>query len=264
MTSARTCLPRRLLARASRPQLKHDGRQTETGRREDMTMRGYYDGHLSGRRLRQCYEIAPPRVKQYLEAEIRFVLQHVEPDDAVLELGCGYGRVIARLAEAARRVVGIDTSTDSLDLARQLLGTDSQCEFLEMDAVTLDFDESVFDKVVCAQNGICAFGVDQKALLQQALRVTRPGGSVLFSTYSERFWKNRLRWFEMQAAAGLVGAIDYDKTENGTIVCEDGFRTGLISPAAWRSLAASLKVDPTITEVDESSVWCEIVVEKAS
>jgi hypothetical protein len=47
---------------------------------------------LSGVRLQRCYKIAPPRVQQYLEAEVAFVLSHLHPGDEVLELGCGYGR----------------------------------------------------------------------------------------------------------------------------------------------------------------------------
>jgi len=229
-----------------------------------MTMRGYYVEKLSGQRLRQCYELAPPRVKQYLEAEIQFVLERLEPSDVVLELGCGYGRAATRLAAVARRVVGIDTSSDSLALARELAGPGSRCEFLTMDALELAFDDAEFDKVVCIQNGIRAFGVDRRALLRQSLRVTRPGGRVLFSTYSRRFWADRLGWFEAQAAAGLVGAIDYDRTRNDTIVCKDGFSSGLVSPDEWRSLAASLGASPTITEIDESSVWCEIAVGEAA
>ena len=229
-----------------------------------MTMRGYYTEKLSGQRLRQCYEIAPPRVRRYLEAEIQFVLERLESSDAVLELGCGYGRVATRLAEVAGHVVGIDTSTESLEFARQLEGLNSRCEFLEMDALELAFDDAEFDKVICVQNGICAFGVDQKALLREALRVARPGGRLLFSTYSPRFWADRLRWFEAQAAAGLVGAIDYERTGNGAIFCKDGFSTGIVSPEAWGSLAASLGVNSTITEIDESSVWFESVVELAT
>ena len=227
-------------------------------------MRGYYSGNLFGERLRRCYEIAPPRVQRYLEAEIDFVLAHLERNDAVLELGCGYGRVAFRLAEVAGRVVGIDTSSTSIALARETAGSDTRCEFLKMDALELTFGESMFDKVVCVQNGICAFGVNKEILIQQALRVTRPGGRALFSTYSERFWADRLEWFEAQAATGLIGAIDYKRTGNGTIVCKDGFYAGVMTPDAFRLVAKQLGVTPEITEVDESSVFCEIVVQETA
>ncbi len=222
-------------------------------------MRGYYVGKLSGKRLRRCYEIASPRVQRYLEAEIRCVQSRLGPEDAVLELGCGYGRVALRLAEVAKRVVGIDTAADSLALARQLADGDPRLEFLDMDALDLAFDDATFDTVVCVQNGICAFGVDRDALVREALRVTRPGGRVLFSSYAERFWPHRLEWFEAQAAAGLVGPIDYEKSRDGTIVCKDGFKSGLATPRAFRSLGAALGVGVEVTEVDGSSVVCEIV-----
>ena len=221
-------------------------------------MRGYYSTKLSGNRLRQCYELASTRVKQYLEAEIGFVLSRLRPTDSVLELGCGYGRAAFRLAEVAARVVGIDTASESLILARHLASPGSRCQFLRMDASALTFRDGTFDVVACVQNGIGAFAVDPERLMREALRVTRPGGSALFSTYSAEFWPERLRWFESQAAAGLVGAIDYDQTGNGTVVCKDGFRTGTFSAEAFRALGRRLGVEPVITAVDDSSVFCEI------
>jgi len=223
-------------------------------------MRGYYTGKLSGERLRRCYEIASPRVKRYLAAEIRFLLSRVGHDDTVLELGCGYGRVVLELGKVAKRVVGIDTAPDSIALARRTASFGSRCQFLEMDALSLAFDESVFDVVVCVQNGISAFGVDQEVLLRQALRVTRPRGRVLLSTYSENFWEDRLEWFEAQADHGLVGPIDHERTVQGTIVCKDGFHAGIVSPDAFSSLGARLGLKVEVTEVDRSSVFCEIVV----
>jgi 2-polyprenyl-6-hydroxyphenyl methylase/3-demethylubiquinone-9 3-methyltransferase len=220
---------------------------------------GYYSTKLSGQRLRKCYEIAPPRVRQYLESEINFILDRLGPEDVVLEPGCGYGRAALRFATVARRVVGIDTSGDSLTLARELAGAASRCEFVEMDATDLKFPDHEFDVVACIQNGICAFGVDQKTLLEESLRVTRPGGRVFFSTYSERFWQHRLRWFELQAELGLVGEIDHGLTGNGVIVCKDGFRAGFMNPEGFRSLCPGTGSTPKITEVDGSSLFCELV-----
>ncbi|NOY06400.1 MAG: methyltransferase domain-containing protein [Chlorobi bacterium] len=227
-----------------------------------MPMTGYYEKNLSGRRLQHCYEIAPPRVRQYLDAEIEHVISRLRPSDTVLELGCGYGRVALRLAETARHVVGIDTSLESIALARELAGDDSRCRFRVMDALDLCYQDASFDAVVCVQNGICAFGVDREALLREALRVARPGGRVLFSTYSDRFWPHRLEWFEAQAEAGLVGEIDHSLSGNGVIVCEDGFRVGRMSREDWKNLCARVGVEPGITEVDGSSVFCEIAMRK--
>jgi cyclopropane fatty-acyl-phospholipid synthase-like methyltransferase len=74
-------------------------------------MTSYYRQRLSGRRLQRCYEVASPRVQQYLEAEIVHALERIRPADTVLELGCGYGRIALRVADVAHRVVGIDNAT---------------------------------------------------------------------------------------------------------------------------------------------------------
>jgi ubiquinone/menaquinone biosynthesis C-methylase UbiE len=222
-------------------------------------MASYYAERLSAERLRQCYEIAPPRVQQYLNAEIVHVLSRIRATDTVLELGCGYGRVMLKLAARARMVIGIDTSAASVRLARELLSGLPNCWLLRMDALALGFRERVFDFVVCIQNGISAFGVDQGALIAESIRVTRAGGRVLFSSYSEKFWKPRLEWFELQAAHGLVGEIDWDATGDGVIVCQDGFKATTVSPDQFTALASQFNARVHIEEVDEASLFCEIV-----
>ncbi len=217
----------------------------------------YYDTHLSAERLRAVYELASPRVQQYLAAEIDFVLARVRPNDTVLELGCGHGRVALELARAAGSVVGIDTSEESVAMARDLAGPASRCRFIQMDAVDLVFEDGAFDVVACVQNGICAFGVDRLRLVREALRVTRPGGLALFSSYSSRFWPERLAWFEAQAAAGLLGEIDDEATGDGTIVCRDGFSAGALAPEDFEELGAAVGLAPRITEVDRSSLFAE-------
>jgi ubiquinone/menaquinone biosynthesis C-methylase UbiE len=218
----------------------------------------YYVKSLAGERLRRCYDVASPRVRRYLEAEIQYVLSRLRPTDSVLELGCGYGRVAFRLADVARSVVGIDTAAESLELAR-VLYPGHRCEFLQMDAVCLAFPDGRFDAVVCVQNGICAFGVDQLALLREALRVTRDAGRIIFSTYSDRFWPDRLAWFEAQASARLIGAIDREQSGDGVIVSEDGFRAGRVTSEDFGALCSAVGREGSVAEVDESSVFCELV-----
>jgi SAM-dependent methyltransferase len=209
-------------------------------------MKNYYDSNLSAERLRLVYELAPVRVKQYLEAEISYVLDRISLSDVVLELGCGYGRVLERLATKAKRVFGIDTSAAGVHVA-------------QMNAAALGFRDSSFDRVVCIQNGISAFYVDPKTLISESLRVTKRGGLALFSSYSMKFWKDRLEWFRIQSEHGLVGQIDWDATREGEIVCKDGFRGTTYTAERFAKIVSELGRCCTITEVDESSLFCEIM-----
>jgi len=221
---------------------------------------GYYSQKLSAEKLQLCYEIATPRVKRYLEAEIEFVLEKTRPASMILELGCGYGRVLRKLATKARTVIGIDTSQSSLLLARNMYMDTPFHHLCEMNAVELGFRDRQFDMVICIQNGISAFKVNQRELIKETIRVTRSGGIALFSSYSERFWEARLEWFQIQANYGLIGEIDYHATGDGVIVCKDGFRASTIGPEEFISLTSGLNIVPKISEVDGSSIFCEIPV----
>ncbi|HII40149.1 MAG TPA: class I SAM-dependent methyltransferase [Thermoplasmata archaeon] len=219
-------------------------------------MSGYYDDRLSGERLRTCYELAPPRIRQYLEAEIRFVAERLKDAGLALELGCGYGRVLRGIAGVVSQAVGCDTSRRSLLLARSYTKPHRNIGVVLTDATRTGFRSGVFDTVFCVQNGISAFGVDPGQLVSEALRVTRLGGRVLFSSYSPRIWEERLAWFRLQAKAGLLGEIDEDRTGDGTIVCKDGFRAGTVTREEFAQLFERVGVRPELREVDESSLFC--------
>jgi len=223
-------------------------------------MPGYYTERLAAERLRACYDLAPPRTKAYLEAEIEFVLAKTTPSMVTLELGCGYGRVLERLLSRVRVAFGIDTSPFSLRVALEYLERKPSLCLACMDAVQMGFRDRAFDLTICIQNGICAFAVDQRQLFREAMRVTRSGGLVMFSSYTPQFWQHRLEWFEIQSAHHLIGEIDYQATGNGTIVCKDGFHATTVDRARFERLAASVGVIPRITEIGDSSLFCEFVV----
>jgi len=63
----------------------------------------------------------------------------------------------------------------------------------------------------------------------------------------------------MTRAAGLVGPIDLEATGDGVIACRDGFRSGRLTPDAWKSLAARVGCVARLEEVDGSSLFSEIV-----
>lgn len=209
--------------------------------------------------MRRVYDIAPSRVQRYFKAEVEFVCSKIKRGDIVLDLGCGYGRIIPELAKGAKRVVGIDNSADSLHHGRKMMRDMANSSLLCMNAVELGFRDNLFNLTLCIQNGISAFHVNQKELIRESIRVTKLGGIILFSTYAEKFWPNRLEWFERQSEEGLLGEIDYEKTGDGNIVCKDGFTSTTIGPPQFERLMDGFDVDWHLEEVDESSLFCVMV-----
>lgn len=225
-------------------------------------MENYYYKNLNSNNLKQCYDIAPPRVKQFLDAEINFILINISSTDHVLDLGCGYGRVAKQIASVAKKVTGIDISEYNIDLAKEYTQNNQNCNFAVMDAKDLDFPDDCFDMTICVQNGISAFKIDPYELLKESIRVTKNGGLILYSSYSEKFWDDRLKWFQLQSDHQLIGEIDQGLTRKGTIVCKDGFRAITYSGLDFLKLTSNFNIDSEIIEVDASSVFCRMKVRK--
>ena len=221
-------------------------------------MGGYYEERLAGPRLQEAYALAPPRIRAYLEAEVDFVTEHVRGAGQVLELGCGYGRAMRRIAPHVGRIAGNDISRASLALGTTYLRPLRNWDLVRMDASRMAFRDGAFDAVFCILNGISAFGVDEARLVAEAVRVTKDDGQVLFSSYSPRIWEDRVAWFRAQASRGLVGEIDEARTGGGTIVCKDGFRATTVDGSELARLFTRLGLDAAVCEVENSSVFATV------
>jgi len=110
------------------------------------------------------------------------------PGNRVLDIATGTGMVASAMAQAILpdgRVQGIDLSSAMLDKAFEnftKLGL-SNVDLHEMDAEQLDFKSNYFDYASCG------FGIfflpDMKASLKEWLRVLKPGGRLMFSTFEK-------------------------------------------------------------------------------
>ena len=224
-------------------------------------MGNYYPEHLSGARLRRVYDLASPRIREYLRAELGHVLDSVGGKNRVLELGCGYGRAMKEIAPHVGTALGCDVSRSSLEYAASYLRGVVNCTLVRMNAGRTGFRDDSFDAVICIQNGISAFAVEPLTLLNEAVRVTRRGGSILCSSYSPRIWDARLEWFRAQSRAGLVGELDEQQSKAGTIVCRDGFRSVTVNGEEFSMLFEKIGQRARIIEVDGSSLFAEVVKE---
>lgn len=134
---------------------------------------------------------------QYQWAQELIAGLHLRGCEAVLDIGCGDGKVTKELAERLPRgsVIGIDRSEDMITFARKRCSNQAlrNLIFRKMDVRELDF-ESQFD--VAFSNAALHWIVDHRSLLQRVQKALKPNGRILFQMGGKG------------NAAGLISVLD--------------------------------------------------------
>ena len=147
--------------------------------------RGRRTGRLAGRG-------SPGRASRALpEAELG-LFAGLEPDDNVVELGCGTAAISAWLARGGTLPVAVDISRAQLETVRRLqqefdLSFPLVCE----NAETLAFADDSFDLAVSEYGA--SLWCDPSRWVPEAHRLLRPRGRLVFLTNSALLWPARLR-----------------------------------------------------------------------
>ena len=103
----------------------------------------------------------------------------IRSDEIVLDVGCGGGRTVAKLAELARsgRVHGIDYAPASVAAARNMnraLVESGRVSIQEASASALPFADGTFDLVTAIETHF--WWQDLNGGMREAFRVLKPGG----------------------------------------------------------------------------------------
>lgn len=109
----------------------------------------------------------------------------VSPDDDVLEIGCGVGRLGSVLAPLCRTWTGCDVSPRMLEYAAKRLEVFPNVRFVEVSGYDLQpvGSESV-DAVYCAVVFMHLTEWDRYSYVEEAHRVLRPGGRLYIDNIS--------------------------------------------------------------------------------
>jgi SAM-dependent methyltransferase len=110
---------------------------------------------------------------------------------AVLEVGCGAGVDLERVAKASATVTGVELAPSAIALARAnfeqqgLHGT-----FEVADGEQLPFADDTFDLVFA--HGVVQYTANPRRLVEECRRVLKPGGGAIFQVYNRVSWLNAL------------------------------------------------------------------------
>jgi len=124
----------------------------------------------------------------------RFKAVHVldflrpRPGEKLLDVGCGLGYFLNRLARGGVRGWGMDYSHKSLVLARRLCSG----HFALGDAQLLPYRDSSFDRIIFTD--VIEHVADDRAALRELVRVARPGARLALVTPGVRGALSRTPW----------------------------------------------------------------------
>lgn len=122
----------------------------------------------------ECYKKS--RFSEYTAKRELVIIEKLlepNPDDVILDAGCGYGRVTERLLSRGARVVGVDISRKMISYCHREL----QGDFAGAigDVGDLPFRDGSFNKVVCV--GVLAHVESPQQVIREFTRVLKPGGT---------------------------------------------------------------------------------------
>lgn len=194
--------------------------------------------------------------EDYLAKEVEYIISNVDKKSNVLEIGCGSGRVINKIAPLAHKVIGIDNSQLQLEDSKKLLSSHSNVELRLMGGKNILFKDSSFDTVLMLFNLLGNLSEKDKIkILKEVKRVTKNGGNILVSVYSENAAPYQMEWY------GHLGLKIASVTENFV-----SFRFKNIQVSAERftkkkltELFAKADLDVEIHDLAEFTYMCHAV-----
>jgi ubiquinone/menaquinone biosynthesis C-methylase UbiE len=167
----------------------------------------------------------------------------------VLDLGTGTALIPIELCKSCEdcRVMAVDLSVHMLDLARynvEVAGLTGRIQLSHIDAKELPFEDAMFDVVM--SNSIVHHIPQPIQVLQETVRVVRPGGLI--------FFRDLLRPADDAAVVRLVETYAGDKNEHQRKMFADSLRAAL-DLNEIRLLVAQLGFDPQSVKATSDRHW---------
>jgi SAM-dependent methyltransferase len=109
-----------------------------------------------------------------------------------LEAGCGYGRFVDVVQRLGGTIIGIDLSTDSIDLAWDFVGRQPRVHLVQCDLFELPFRQETFDHIFSI--GVLHHTPDTRQAFASIVPYLRPSGRIAIWTYHPRNKVSANRW----------------------------------------------------------------------
>jgi SAM-dependent methyltransferase len=158
---------------------------------------------------------------------------------SILELGCGYGRVIEALAEEGRQLVGLDLNRGLLALAARRLRPypSARVVLVQGDMRRFAFERK-FDRILIPYSALyCLLSGDEvRACFRRVAEHLSPGGRLIFDAYSADVFHREL------PSDGASADGDEPESDEVTNIVHEGIAYQVVEQADWVRVLQRLDV----------------------
>lgn len=197
------------------------------------------EGNIRGR---------PPKLlEDFFTQDLTYVKCAERVGSEVLEVGCGFGRLIPAIARNAKSVTGIDFSDLQLLHAGEEINGLPNARVLKMHAEALTFPDASFDTALCMNSTLGNMPGIEQAVLNEMTRVVRRGGDVVARVFADTE-EVRQAQYENYARLGLTNVRDI----GSAVVSDEGFYSRRFSEETLRELFTNSSLVPDVLRDSEA------------
>jgi len=135
--------------------------------------------------------------------DLQFAERWLKPPGRLLDLGCGTGRLLVRMASLGHSVLGVDLSPEMLKAARaKAVDEGLRASFLQANIVELDcLADQAFDHAACLFStlGMVEGSPARRRVVRNVFRLLKPGG--VFVLHVHNWWFN---WRDARGRRWLI------------------------------------------------------------
>lgn len=140
-------------------------------------------------------------------SEVDYITKFIKPDDEILDLGCGNGRITNELGKRGYHCKGIDFSQKNIEIAES--EKKSNVLFSVEDARIYKTDKK-YDVVLCMYDVIGSFPEEKEnfKILRTAYNCLKPNGVIILSVMNKEISINNCKKFNNVITNGIENNID--------------------------------------------------------
>ncbi|HLC86400.1 MAG TPA: class I SAM-dependent methyltransferase [Candidatus Nanoarchaeia archaeon] len=137
----------------------------------------------------------PESYRKWFDEEEKYLNNLITQDSKVLEVGCGNGRVLLKLLNKTKNLIGIDNEAKAVKDAKENFKSYPELKFLLADVRSIPFEDNYFDFVLCIGTFANFYNYKFKAL-EEMKRVVKNNGFIIISVYSEDAFEERMKLYK--------------------------------------------------------------------